>query len=296
MKMKKAEHKNEPVDILVGSAGALNKMFASKMFSPDFIHTVILDEFDTMIDDTFRGLTSVLLTKLRKQFDQQLILSGATLPPNLESQISHVIDPETIQVVQTNFLHRVMPHVHQKFIRAPKTDRIDYLMEIIAPDVEKKRQILIFCNKASTSAYVSHALNEQGIESLHFAGGNMHPVKRQYNLKKFLVNECNILTCTDLVSRGIDTQTCDHVINYDFPMSMTDYIHRVGRVGRVGSNLNKSKVTSLVCGKISIALVQELEKSVRLNKPIPEVETNVISLLEKYRDLKDAQNDQGSYD
>ena len=72
MKMKKAEHKNEPVDILVGSAGALNKMFTSKMFSPDFIHTVILDEFDTMIDDTFRGLTSVLLTKLRKHFIEYL--------------------------------------------------------------------------------------------------------------------------------------------------------------------------------------------------------------------------------
>ena len=60
----------------------------------------------------------------------------------------------------------------------------DYLMDLIANDVAKKKQILIFCNKASTSAYVSHFLNDQGIESLHFAGGNMHPSKRQYNLKR----------------------------------------------------------------------------------------------------------------
>ena len=77
-----------------------------------------------------------------------------------------------------------------------------------------------------------------------------------------------------------------HVVNYDFPQTMTDYIHRVGRVGRVGSNENGSKVTNLVCGKISIALVQELEKSVRLNKAIPEVESNVVSLLEKYHKSK----------
>ena len=57
-------------------------------------------------------------------------------------------------------------------------------MEVIANDVAKKKQILIFCNKASTSAYVSNFLNDQGIESLHFAGGNMHPSKRQYNLKR----------------------------------------------------------------------------------------------------------------
>ena len=181
----------------------------------------------------------------------------------------------------------------QKFIRAPagpgSNNKIDYLMDIIAKDMEKKRNVLIFCNKATTSAYVSHVLNDQGIPALHFAGGNMHPSKRQYNLKKFLAKDCNILACTDLVSRGIDTQTVNHVINYDFPQSMTDYIHRVGRVGRVGSNLVGSKVTSLVSGKISVALVQEMEKSVRLNKSIPDIETNVISLIEQYKMMEKEQ-------
>ena len=124
---------------------------------------------------------------------------------------------------------------------------------------------------------------------MHFAGGNMHPSKRQYNLKKFLARDCNILACTDLVSRGIDTQTVNHVINYDFPQSMTDYIHRVGRVGRVGSNLVGSKVTSLVSGTISVALVQEMEKSVRLNKSIPDIETNVIRLMEQYKMIEQDQ-------
>ena len=117
----------------------------------------------------------------------------------------------------------------------------------------------------------------------------MHPSKRQYNLKKFLTRDCNILACTDLVSRGIDTQTVNHVINYDFPQSMTDYIHRVGRVGRVGSNLVGSKVTSLVSGTISVALVQEMEKSVRLNKSIPDIETNVIRLMEQYKMMEQDQ-------
>ena len=81
----------QPVDILVGSVGALNKMFNAKFYSPNFIETVILDEIDTMVDDTFKGVTSNLLAQMRKIFDQQLIFAGATLPSNLDSQLGQVI-------------------------------------------------------------------------------------------------------------------------------------------------------------------------------------------------------------
>ena len=76
-----------------------------------------------------------------------------------------------MEIIQTNHLHRILPHVFQKFIRAPagpgSNNKIDYLMDIIAKDVEKKKQVLIFCNKSTTSAYVSHVLNDQGIPTLH---------------------------------------------------------------------------------------------------------------------------------
>ena len=72
----------------------------------------------------------------------------------------------------------MLPNVYQKFIKAPKTDRMDYLLDIIEPDVDKKRKVLIFCNKGSTSAFLNHYLNEKGIKTLHFAGGNMNPNHR----------------------------------------------------------------------------------------------------------------------
>ena len=59
------------VDILIGSVGAMNKMFEKRFFSPNFVDTVILDEIDTMVDDTFIGVTSGLLAKLKVKFDQQ---------------------------------------------------------------------------------------------------------------------------------------------------------------------------------------------------------------------------------
>ena len=73
------------------------------------------------------------------------------------------------------------------------------------------------------------------------------------------------------------------MINYDFPISISDYLHRIGRVGRAGSETSGAKVTSLVCGKIGVAILQEIEKSVRLNKPIPEVESNIKAVFETYK-------------
>ena len=55
-------------------------------------------------------------------------------------------------------------------------------------------------------------------------------------LDDFLAGKFKILSCTDLVSRGIDTSNVSHVVNYDFPSNVSDYIHRVGRVGRIGTS------------------------------------------------------------
>ena len=68
--------KRERIDLLVGSAGGLHKMFAGKLFFPDYIETIMFDEVDTLIDDTFIGITLQLLSKLRKKMDQQLIFAG----------------------------------------------------------------------------------------------------------------------------------------------------------------------------------------------------------------------------
>ena len=208
------------------------------------------------------------------------------MPKNIGSGLGQLVDTGSMKLIQTQYLHKVLPHVHQKFIRSPKINRTEYLLDIIEKDLEKKRQILIFSNKASTSAYISHFLNEKGIEALHFSGANMAPSTRQHTLDRFLSKQVQVLSCTDLVSRGIDTRFVNHVVNYDFPMSMSDYIHRVGRVGRTGASNPNGKVTNLVFGKISIALVQELEKCVRLNQAIPDVEGNVISVLRSYKEMK----------
>ena len=77
---------------------------------------------------------------------------------------------------------------------------------------------------------------------------------------------------------GIDTLNVHHVINYDFPSNASDYLHRIGRVGRVGSK-QAPKVTSLVCGQTSVRVVQDLEMAVRMNREVQGTDGNVARVI-----------------
>ena len=95
-------------------------MFGGNLFFSDFIDTIVLDEVDTLVDDSFKAITSELLAKLRKKLEQQLIFAGATFPSNLNTSLGHIIDTEDLEIIQTRHLHRVLPNVYQKFIKSPK--------------------------------------------------------------------------------------------------------------------------------------------------------------------------------
>ncbi|KAJ8308375.1 hypothetical protein KUTeg_013249 [Tegillarca granosa] len=82
--------------------------------------------------------------------------------------------------------------------------------------------------------------------------------KRKESFEKFQNGECDILVCTDVGSRGVDTLRATQVINFDFPNAVSDYIHRAGRVGRVGSAKN-CKVISFVTHKWEVNLLWNIE-------------------------------------
>ena len=116
------------------------------------------------------------------------------------------MDVEDILKVSTDNIHRVMFHVPQKFIRVSKSRKPEMLLEILEKDISKNRKVIIFSNKAPTSDFVQMFLNENNIPCVNFNGGNQYKHRRN-NLDKFITDQVNIMSCTDLLSRGIDTST-----------------------------------------------------------------------------------------
>ncbi len=256
------------MDVLVGTFGAVDRLLEEGYYRRDRLRHAVLDEADTLLDDTFNEETVPFLARLgledslgkrnksarrRRRSDAahlQLTLSCATYPTSLSSILSGVCDVDDLSTVTTGRLHVVPPHVRQTFVRCRRVGREDYLMHFLSPDLDRGRQCVVFSNKSATSSYLAQYLRSQGIKCEAF-NSSRTAQQREDALRGFLLGEVSVLSCTDLASRGLDTSNVHHVINYEFPLNMSDYIHRVGRAGRVGSPQG-AKVTNLVGGKIQV--------------------------------------------
>lgn len=103
---------------------------------------------------------------------------------------------------------------------------------------------------------------------------------REGRFEKFQAGECNVLSTTDVGSRGLDTSRVAHVINFDFPLHIADYIHRCGRVGRVGSRLD-AQVTNFISSGREYNLVQRIEHAARTGNELPDVNANITNIIKR---------------
>lgn len=127
------------------------------------------------------------------------------MPQNRDDLLHHVIDPETVYEIVSPNLHKILPHVKQTFHRTRKNERPMKLLKLIRKDLDKRRPVIVFGNKTATSDYVSIILNENGIGAVSL-NGDLLKVVRDGQFSKFQEGEVNVLSTTDLASRGLDTK------------------------------------------------------------------------------------------
>lgn len=101
---------------------------------------------------------------------------------------------------------------------------------------------------------------------------------RVEELRKFRDGRVNVLCATDIASRGHDIPRVRHVVNYEFPKFMADYVHRCGRTGRIGNDL-KCEVTSLISSVREVPLLNEIETAARRETQLSGVNNNIARLI-----------------
>ncbi|XP_037024431.1 probable ATP-dependent RNA helicase DDX28 [Bradysia coprophila] len=276
------------VDILVGSMGAVSKLVTTGIYRMQCVRHVVVDEADTMFDDTF----SDKLVHLMKRFPlhrnhiqeidknligTQLILASATMPTNTQELLQNVIDTTTINEVVSPSLHRLLPNVTQTFLRMSKMHRPIQMLAIVKEELSKKRPVIIFSNKSSSCDYVSIFLNDHDIECVNLNGDMLVQI-RMGQFDKFQTGQVHVLSTTDVASRGLDTTRARHVINFDFPLHISDYIHRIGRIGRLGSH-EQCEVTNFVSSHRELSVVQRIEHAARTATVLPNVNANISNII-----------------
>jgi superfamily II DNA/RNA helicase len=287
------------VDVLVSTPGVFSKLLSNKLYDLSRLSHIVLDEADTLLDDSFNPLTIRVIQKLKVASEgrvvpdmaghptvhgTQIAFVGATMPRNFENILRDIVPVDTIETVTTSHLHRLMPHVPQKFIRAGVTQRPDMLLAALKSNVERRIPTLVFCNKSSTVCFLGYLLDENKIDNI-ILHANMPETVRNGRFAKFQNGDCDILVCSDVASRGLDTIRARHVINYEFPNFMSDYVHRIGRIGRVGS-AGACFALSYICYKWDVELLWKIETSARVNCELHNVNANIKRKLVGLNELK----------
>lgn len=270
----------DDIDVLVATPGALGKLSTVGVYKLHEAKFLVLDEADTLIDDSFlERLNSIL----RRSAGAQTIMVSATLPPSfpdvlkpLESTLQHVTSPN---------LHRPLLNVTQKFMRLTRAAKPGHLLQAVKSTAYP---MLIFTNRNETCNWLAQFLRENNVPCSNI-NGDMNQAIRIDQWNQFVTGSNKILAATDVGSRGLNTIQVRHVLNYNFPMYAADYIHRIGRVGRIGSPQN-CKITNFISGPEEVNLVRQIEYAIRKNEALPNVDGNITNIVQKkiYRNLKES--------
>ncbi|CAF0729244.1 unnamed protein product, partial [Didymodactylos carnosus] len=296
-------------DILVTTPGILLRILRQdehfgikqRLIGANLRH-IVIDEADSMLDATFSPVVVEIIRRLEVDVQPinddkipavQLIFVSATMPTSTEENLKELVNIESFDQLTTPALHRIMPHVPQKFYRIGSVQKLNLLLNLVKYDIEKKHSTLIFCNKSPTVQFLKYFFKDQRIEVLTMHGGLTNYIRTK-NFESFRNGDNPILCATDIASRGVDTYWVTHVINFDFPRYISDYIHRAGRVGRVGSR-NPGKVTSFVTYPSEVELAQKIEVTTRFNRKLQNVNSNIKLLMEKQTEKKQQQQDKNDY-
>lgn len=207
-------------DLLVATLGALSKLTTTGIYKMNHVRHVVLDEADTLLDESFAEKLAHFLKKFPFCYEArgigdpgilgespnpgtQLTLCSATLLSSLPNILSEIIMPESLVTLTTNQIHQLL-NVPQRFLRLTKSIRPSHLLQLVKKDVEKKHPVIIFSNTSNTCDWVSLFLNENGVKCVNL-NGDMSLNLRRNIFTDFQNDRVDVLSCTDVGSRGLDT-------------------------------------------------------------------------------------------
>ncbi|CAB3986951.1 DEAD-box ATP-dependent RNA helicase 39-like isoform X2 [Paramuricea clavata] len=263
----------EPVDIVVATPHVLLQYLQKgDVFLSDLSHLAI-DEADTMFDPSFVSMAVEILKYAGLKFWSesehpiQTTFVTTTVPHGMLKMLNNMIPNLSIC---NSGLHQVLPHVSQKFVKVSQHKKSGLLLDIVSRELrqEQSKQMMVFCNTTKSCDWTSYFLEEQGISQIRL-NGNMPKKERRLHLERFKEKQAPVLVCTDVASRGLDTTNVFHVINFDFPVGVVDYIHRAGRTGRLGTTLMSSpQVTSFLSHNRELVIMEQIKKAMQQKIPL----------------------------
>ncbi len=221
------EHLRQGADVVVGTPGRIIDHLERGTLSLAGIRIVVLDEADRMLDIGFRPDIERILRRC-PQSRQTLLFSATIPPPVMRLAERYMRDPEMMDCSPKDI---AVETIDQYYFAVSAEDKFELLVRLLRR--EDPRQAIVFCRtkRGTEKVYQRLARKLEGTACIH---GDLAQNVRDRVMRQFREGTVRCLVATDVVGRGIDVTRISHIINYDIPQFCDDYVHRVGRTGRMG--------------------------------------------------------------
>jgi len=249
------------VDIIIATPGRFLDIYLSGHINTQYLKFLVLDEADKMMDMGFIGSIHRILEVVPRR--RQNLLFSATM-----SELVHKIAGDFLKnptIIEVGEQATPAQTVTQVLYEVPNfKTKINLLQHLLKNDVDFKR-LIIFCKTKTVAdnihSFIVRRFGEAAVKVIH---ANKGQNTRINSINAFKEGNLRVLVATDVASRGIDVAEVSHVINFDVPIIIEDYVHRIGRTGRA-----YAKGDALTfCTEAEKYYVKKIEKLMRQSIPV----------------------------
>jgi len=213
---------------VIGTPGRIIDLMNRGCLNLSKLRIAVLDEADRMLDIGFRPDIERILKKCPNE--RQTLLLSATLPPPVERLArKYMIDPERIDMSTDTVSNS---SIDQYYIAVDPDRKFQVLVRLLLQERPKQAIVFTRTRRGAEDVYRRFAGRLPHTAFIH---GDLQQSARDRLMKEFRQGTLRLLIATDIMGRGIDVSGISHIINYDIPQDCDDYVHRIGRTGRLSS-------------------------------------------------------------
>ena len=212
--------------MIVATPGRLNDFLNRGFIRLDVCKYICLDEADRMMDVGFDEAMHATFSHFKSQ--RQTVLYSATMPSKFRDFATQsLVNPVVVNVGRAGAANL---DVIQEVEYVKQESKIVYLLQCLQKTAPP---VLIFSESSSEVDEIHEYLMLKGVAAVS-VHGSKDQVERRENMASFRSGEADVLCATDVASKGLDFPDIKHVINFDMPKEIENYVHRIGRTGRSG--------------------------------------------------------------
>jgi len=224
-------------NILIGTPGRIDDFVSKDYIGLENCKYFILDEADRMLDMGFEPQMRKLAGDhdMPDSDERHTLLFSATFPDKVQTLAKQFLRKDYL-FIEVGIVGGACQDVEQKFLKVENNEaaKSDKLEELVRGVSETNQRTLVFVETKRKADFIACMLSQTQIPTTSIHGGRLQP-EREQALRDFKTGACPILVATSVAARGLDIPSVEHVINYELPKEIEDYVHRIGRTGRCGN-------------------------------------------------------------